>query len=170
LAWNDAIKDIENGVLDAAVKVAVAGYWANLMVCTPAWTRVGMKTRARDAMCTVRAYDVLRSDAGKPDAKVKEMLAALDTGHYRIEAERDAIRACSAVALIKFAWALYNAGWTVIRNRTETEFITSDNPVAFDDPGPWRPTRSGTLLHWTAPRGGCVKSGSSGSPPGFIKP
>ena len=126
----------------AICKMAVAGYWANLMVCTPAWTRVGAKTRAHDALRTVRAHDVLTTQAGKPDPRLKEMLAALDAGHYRIDAEADAVRAHSAVALTKFAWALYNADWTVIRNRTATDFITSDNPVAFDDPGPWRPTRA----------------------------
>ena len=37
----------------------------------------------------------------------------------------------AATKLMKFAWGLYNAHWTIIRNRTGTGFITSDNPVAF---------------------------------------
>jgi len=173
--WNDAVKDIENGVLDAAIKMAVAGYWANLMVCTPAWTRVRAKTRAHDALRNVRARDVLTTQAGKPDPRLKEMLSALDAGHYRIEAEADAVRARSAVALPKFAWALYNADWTVIRNRTATDFITSDNPVAFDDPGPWRPTRAPGLPRYLpiTPRlclYGFMKPRGESNEPDFSKP
>lgn len=140
-SWNDAIANVGNGVCNAAVKMAIAGYCANLMVCTPAWTRVGVKARSHNAMRMVKTRDVLSTEAGKPDAKLKEMIAALESGQYRLEAEPEAIRARAAVALAKFAWTLYNADWTMIRNRTSAEFITSDNPVAFDDPGPWRPTR-----------------------------
>src|SRR5690349_11942706 len=43
LTWNDAITDLENGIINRSVKFAIAGYWANLMVCTPAWRRVGLK-------------------------------------------------------------------------------------------------------------------------------
>jgi hypothetical protein len=78
------------------------------------------------------------NQAGKPDRKLKGMLAEFDAGHYRIEAERDAIRAVNATHLSGHARHLYNADWIVIRNDSHTDFITSDNPVAFDDPGPWR--------------------------------
>jgi hypothetical protein len=137
-AWDRAIIGLVDGVEDPTVKLAIAGYWANLMVCTPAWTRVGMKTQEHDTMRTVRAHDVLMTQAGKPDPKLKAMLAEFDAGHYRIEAKRDAIRAMNATHLLRYAWHLYNAHWTIIRNDSETDFITSDNPVAFDDPGPWR--------------------------------
>lgn len=147
--WNDAITDLENGVCDAAVKMAIAGYWANLLVCTPAWTRLGIKMHDHNAMQTVRAHDILLTEAGKPDAKLKEMLAAFDAGHFWIETKPDAIRAMAATKLIKFAWGLYNAHWTVIRNNTGTGFITSDNPVAFNDPGPWRGGQPGLPRYLT---------------------
>jgi hypothetical protein len=137
-AWDRAIVDLVDGVEDPSVKLAVAGYWANLMVCTPAWTRVGAKIQEYDTMRTVRAHDVLTTRVGKPDPKLKAMLAAFDAGHYRIEAERDAIRAMNAAHLSHHAWQLYNADWIVLQSDSEVDFITSDNPVAFDDPGPWR--------------------------------
>jgi hypothetical protein len=137
-AWNDAITDLENGVCDAAVKLAVAGYWTNLMVCTPAWTRVCMKIQAHDSLRTVRAHDAIMTQAGKPDPKLKAMLAEFDAGQYRVEAKRDAMRAMNATHLTRHAWQLYNTDWTVIRNASDTDFITSDNPVALDDPGAWR--------------------------------
>lgn len=70
-AWDRAIADLVNGMEDPTVKLAIAGYWANLMVCTPAWTRVGMKTLEYDTMRTVRAHDILMTQAGTPDLKLK---------------------------------------------------------------------------------------------------
>jgi hypothetical protein len=137
-AWDRAIVHLLSENDDPTAKLAIAGYWANLMVCTPAWTRVSMKTREHDTMRTVRAHDVLTTQAGKPDPKLKAMLAEFDAGNYRIEAVRDAARATNATHLSCHAWSLYNADWIVIQNDSETDFITSDNPVAFDDPGPWR--------------------------------
>lgn len=136
--WNDAITDLNNGICDAAVKAVISGYWANLMVCTPAWTRVGIKMLDFAAMHRLRAEDILRTEAGKPDPKIKQMLAALESGRYRIATEPNAVRAMAARKLIEFAWALYNADWKVIRNDTGTGFLTSDSPVAFHDSGPWR--------------------------------
>jgi hypothetical protein len=77
------------------------------------------------------------------------MLAAFDAGHYRIETKPDPVQAMAATALMKFAWALYNARWTVIRNDTGTGFLTSDNPVAFNDPGPWRGGQPGLPRYLT---------------------
>ncbi len=147
--WNAAVTDLENGICDAAVKMAIAGYWANLLVCTPAWTRIGIKMHDYNLMHRVRAEDALRTKAGKPDPKLKEMLAAFDAGHFRVETKPDAIRAMAARALMKFAWGLYNAHWTVIRNNTGTGFLTSDNPVAFNDPGPWRGGQPGLPRYLT---------------------
>jgi hypothetical protein len=172
--WNDAIADLENGICDAAVKMAIAGYWANLLVCTPAWTRVGIKMHDYNAVQTVRAHDILRAEAGKPDAKLKEMLAAFDSGRYRIETKPDAVRAMAATALMKFAWALYNAHWTVIRNDTGTGFLTSDNPVAFNDPGPWRGGQPGLPRYLTlSPRlclYGAMDPGGPRDEPDFTRP
>ncbi len=44
----------------------------------------------------------------------------------------------NAKDLSHHAWQLYNADWIVLQSDSEVDFITSDNPVAFDDPGPWR--------------------------------
>jgi hypothetical protein len=148
-AWNDAISDLETRVCDAAVKLAVAGYWTNLMLCTPAWTRIGKEAHDHDWLRTARAHDVLTTQADEPDLKLKAMLAEIDSGHYRIEAEREAIRAVNVTHLSRFAWQLYNADWIVIRNDSDTDFITSDNPVAFDDPGPWRGGEGGLPRYLT---------------------
>jgi hypothetical protein len=147
--WNDAVADLKNGICDAAVKMAISGYWANLLVCTPTWTRIGIKMHDYAAMHRLRAEDILRTEAGRPDSKIQKMLAAFDSGCYRIETKPDAIRAMAATALMKFAWALYNADWTVLRNDTGTGFLTSDNPVAFHDSGPWRGGQPGLPRYLT---------------------
>jgi hypothetical protein len=172
-AWNDAITHLENRVCDAAVKLAVAGYWTNLMVCTPAWTRVGRKTLAHDSLRTVRAHDVLMTQAGEPDPKLKEMLAEFDACHYRIEAKRDAIRAMNATHLSRHAWQLYNNDWIVIRNDRNTDFITSDNPVAFDDPGPLRGGERGLPRYLTLTPRLCLymdPRGLTDDEPDFTRP
>jgi hypothetical protein len=147
--WNDAIADLGSGRCDSAVKMVISGYWANLLVCTPAWTRVGVKMHDYAAMHRLRAEDALRTEAGKPDPKLKEMLAAFDSGRYRIQTKPDAVRASAATALLDFAWAFYNAHWTVIRNDTAIGFLTSDNPVAFNDPGSWRGGQPGLPRYLT---------------------
>lgn len=147
--WNDAITDLENGQCDSAVKMAISGYWANLLVCTPAWTRVGVKMHDYAAMQRLRIEDILRTEKGKPDLKLKEMLQVFNSGRYRIETKPDAVRAMAAKALLRFTWALYNAHWTVIRNHNDVGFLTSDNPVAFHDPGPWRGGQPGLPRYLT---------------------
>lgn len=75
------------------------------------------------------------------------MLADFDMGKFKLETEPDFIRAMSAMQAIRHAWSVYNADWIVLRNDTDYEFLTSDNPVAFDDPGPWRGGTPGFPSH-----------------------
>lgn len=137
-AWNPAVADLQTGRLSPAAKMAIAGYWGNLLVFTPARLRVDVKSHNHAATHQLRATDALKTQAGKPDAKLKEMLEAFDTGMYRIDTEPNATRAMRVRHVMEVAWALYNSHWIVIKNNTGTDFLTSDNPVAFDDPGPWR--------------------------------
>jgi hypothetical protein len=138
--WNPALNELQAGRVSPAEKIALSGYIANLLVCTPPWRRIGIEGHDFQAHQFLRASDILNTERGKPDPKLKNMLAALDSGDYRIDTEPDYIRALCARNLIKYTWGIYNADWTVIKNNTGTAFLTSDNPVSFDDPGPgpWR--------------------------------
>ena len=95
----------------------------------------------RESKSRLNFLDLLRAGHGD--------YVQFDAGHYRIEPERDAIRAANATHLLHHAWHLYNADWIVIQNDSETDFITSDNPVAFDDPGPWRGGEGGLPRYLT---------------------
>lgn len=52
-----------------------------------------------------------------------------------LQTEADYIRAQGAANILKYAWALYNADWTIVQNETDADFVTSDNPAALIDPG-----------------------------------
>jgi hypothetical protein len=62
-------------------------------------------------------------------------LRAIEQGHIKISTESDYIRAQSAINVVKYAWILYNANWTVLENDTKLKFITSDNPALFEEQG-----------------------------------
>ena len=134
-SWNPALQELQEGRVSPSEKLAIAGYWANLMVCTPAWLRVGLKTYNQNAANHLRARDVLSTEIGKPDPELQECLNALSAGEIVIKHEPDFIRAETAKNVLKYAWALYNADWLCLVNFTDIAFVTSDNPVAFDDPG-----------------------------------
>ena len=56
--WNDAITDLKKSICGAAVKMAIAGYRANLLVSTPAWTRRGIKMLIRDLDTSISEIQV----------------------------------------------------------------------------------------------------------------
>ncbi len=137
-AWNPAVKQLATGRVTREDKFAIAGYLANLLVCTPAWRRISIKSSDADLVHTLRAYDALCTEHGTPDPKIKAAVAAIDAGKFVPETKPDFIRAMHALQLMRYAWILYNSDWLILHNDTGTGFITSDNPAAFDDPGPWR--------------------------------
>jgi hypothetical protein len=135
-AWNPAIKELNAGRISNTNKLAIAGYWSNLLVFTPTCRRLDVGAHDRHSIDYLRAWDTLSTEAGKIDADLKRILATFDTGRFRIETKPDAMRAMRCTHLLKLTWALYNSNWIIIKNDSGTEFLTSDNPVSFDDPGP----------------------------------
>lgn len=156
--WNPAVADLQTGRPSQTTKMAIAGYWGNLLVCTPARLRVDVKSHDYAVMQHLRATDALKTQAGRPDAKLKEMLQAFDSGMYRLDTEPGAMRAMRVRHVMRLAWTLYNSNWIIIKNNSGTGFLTSDNPVSFDDPGIWRggkpslprylPISPNLCLHW----------------------
>jgi hypothetical protein len=134
-AWNHAVAALNTRSPDMRDKLNIAGYWANLLVCTPTWKRVAVESSNQRVLHTVRAHNVLSAEIGKPDQKVKDAIEAAERGEIKIETEGDYVRAQSARSVVKYAWGLYNADWDVFENDTGTEYITSDNPASFEDLG-----------------------------------
>lgn len=131
--WNAAVSALQDNDATPDVKMAIAGYAANMLVCTPAMTRVFIDGYSNNIAATARCYNAI-----KADERLDRAIDALDAGRITIKTDPNYVRAAMASKLIAYAWQLYNAEWIVIKNDTTVDFITSDNPVAFDDPGPFR--------------------------------
>ena len=127
--WNAGIAALQARAPNASVKFQIAGYWAQLLVCTPTWTRIAKKSS--DHMLGHVASSL------KPKSN-KALAAAVEDfklGKITIETEKDFVRAHNAASVLNFAWALYNADWKVYENDSDVPFLTSDNPAAFEDMG-----------------------------------
>jgi len=133
--WNEAVTAVESRAMGAEVKFHIAGYWANLLVCTPTWRRVGMQVSNQSMQQTVAAHAVLSARMGKPDQRLEDAIRAVEEGDVALETEANWVRAHAAKSVMRYAWCLYNAEWNIVENDTEQGFITSDNPAGFIDPG-----------------------------------
>jgi hypothetical protein len=133
-AWNEAVSSIAQRALDRYVKFHIAGYWANLLVCTPTWRRFGVEFYNQSALHHLEE----RVANDRSDPMLVAGLNALKRGKIRLDTEPDFIRAKNVINVLKYAWVLYNADRRVFENDSDVEFITSDNPASFEDQGDWR--------------------------------
>jgi len=133
--WNSGVAALEARSIDMRDKLHIAGYWAQLLVCTPTWTRVAVDISNHNAINTVSAYSAISAERGKPDKKLIAAIEDLERGKITLQTEADFVRAQSARTVLKFAWELYNADWNVFENDTSTAYLTSDNPASFEDQG-----------------------------------
>jgi Protein of unknown function (DUF4238) len=140
--WNHVVAALKARACTQDVKFHVAGYWANLLVCTPTWRRIGIELYNRGVQHAVTAHAQLSAKHGQPDEMLNRAVDALEQGRMTLQTEADYIRAHGAANVLKYAWALYNAEWLVVENDTDLEFVTSDNPAALLDAGGDWPTSS----------------------------
>lgn len=135
--WNLALNSLNARHVSPDVKLVVSNFMANLLATTPTSTRLNMSSYRHFVIENVRAHQSLSARRGKPDPKIERALEILDAGHLIIDIDIDWIRAQNAIRLLDFAWRLFHSSWTIISNITPIDFITSDNPFAFEDPGPF---------------------------------
>ena len=90
-AWNPAVTHLATGRVSREDKLAIAGYLANLLVCTPAWRRISIKGSNADLLHTLRAHDALNTKHGTPDPKIKAALTALDSGKFELDTKPEII-------------------------------------------------------------------------------
>jgi hypothetical protein len=133
--WNPAVKTILEGSIGREEKFIVSAYMANLMVCTPAWRRVGQKIYRDGHVGVLKFKQEMAEKHGKPDPILKEGLEALDQGHIEIEVDPGYIKAKAIRRLMDFACTIYDQDWTIVANTTDQPFVTSDNPVAISYSG-----------------------------------
>jgi Protein of unknown function (DUF4238) len=116
-----------------ADKLHIAGYWANLMICTPTFRRVGTDLFNKTIELKLRAQNILAAENSKPEELLAEGIEAMDRGELKVSVDPDKVLAFGAVHAMKYAWQLYNADWQVFENNTGIDFITSDNPASYGD-------------------------------------
>jgi uncharacterized protein DUF4238 len=140
--WNHVVAALKSRACTQDVKFHIAGYWANLLVCTPTWRRIGVELFNRSIRHSVTAHAQLSARHGQPDEMLDRAVSGLEEGRIIIQTDADYIRAHGAANVMKYAWALYNAEWLIVENDTDVEFVTSDNPAALLDGGkPGQPVR-----------------------------
>jgi Protein of unknown function (DUF4238) len=136
--WKPAVAELEQRAISVETKLAVAGYAANLLVTTPAMTRLFVEAKNRAVVENVRAIQTLNTRIGKADPEIEAALQSIDAGEIIVATEPDYIRSRMASRLMTYWWALFDADWLIIEAAEASQFVTSDNPVAFNDPGPFR--------------------------------
>jgi hypothetical protein len=62
--WNSGVAALEARSLDMRDKLHISGYWAQLLVCTPTWTRVAVEISNHNAINMVSAYNTISTERG----------------------------------------------------------------------------------------------------------
>jgi hypothetical protein len=128
--WNASIETLLSKTLSPTDMFAVAGYFANLMVCTPTWRRIGVTMYNDHAKSfLIFSKEMQEKHGGNPDLPV-DAIEMLERGEIVLEHDPNYIKAKATQGLLNFAWMTYHQDWTIIKNTTPHPFITSDNPVA----------------------------------------
>lgn len=131
--WNVAVAAVEAKTPTDSDKLHIAGYWANLMICTPTFKRVGTDLLNKKLELSMRSQNILAIENGQPDATLAQAVAAMDSGELKVSVDPEEIRVFAALSAMRNAWLLYNADWEVFENDTNTDFVTSDNPASYGD-------------------------------------
>jgi len=128
--WNSSIDRLLTESMSPEDIFAVSGYFANLMVCTPTWRRLGVTMYNHHAKAFLSfSKEMQKKHGGNPELPVAA-IEMLEKGELSLEHNPDYVKAVATRQLLDYAWLTYHQDWTIIRNSTEYPFITSDNPVA----------------------------------------
>jgi Protein of unknown function (DUF4238) len=124
--WNPAVAAVRSGQISAEDKFALAGYWALLTTCTPAWHRNAVKV-AEHQLADFIPLVARHLEKEKPEYG-DFIEQALAEGKIEPNPDGQHIKAMLTQQLTRTTLLLYQLDWTITRNRTLTPFITSDNP------------------------------------------
>jgi hypothetical protein len=130
--WRASVAMLLENALSPEDKFAISGYFANLMVCTPAWIRVARSVYDRSAVTFLSAVKRIASQRGDQLKVPVEDIQMLEEGKLTLSHDPNFVKGVVTNQLLQFAWKTYHQSWAIIRNSTEFPFITSDNPVAID--------------------------------------
>lgn len=128
--WHTSILTLLSRTMTPEDKFAVSGYFANLMVCTPTWRRIGAKMYDEQARAFLIFRKEMQEKHGSDHDVPIEAIEMLERGELTLQHNPNFIKAKVTQDLMKYTWETYHQNWTIIDNATGQPFITSDNPVA----------------------------------------
>jgi Protein of unknown function (DUF4238) len=124
--WRPSIHALRAGALSNKDKFALAGYWAQLTTCTPAWHRNVVE------LCEHHLLDFIPALAEAAAQRFPEdrdlIKQALAEGKIAPNIDQNYVKAILTQYLTSTIVVLYNQDWTILKNSTDISFITSDNP------------------------------------------
>lgn len=124
--WNPTIGAIRAGSLSVDDRFALAGYWAQLTTCTPAWHKNAVEMFEQQLIdfipLTVEAF------AQEYPQHREAVEKALAKGQIKPNVDEDYVKAILTAHLTEATFLLYEQNWTLLVNDTDAPFITSDNP------------------------------------------
>jgi hypothetical protein len=130
--WNTAVETLLLGACPRENRLAIAGYVANLMTCTPAWRRVGAQVYNDHATAYLSFAKSMQGKHGGNASLPVDGIEMLERGDLKLEHDPDYIKAVVTRQLIDQTQMIYHQDWVILSNQTHHPFLTSDNPVAID--------------------------------------
>jgi len=126
--WAECVKSIQEDTYTATTKYLMAGYLAYLRVYTPTSVRLG-SSHLSDIVQDL--YNKLEEkELAKSDSKYRDVIETIRKhGGVEVEIKKSFPKAMGINSLINIQKVLATSPWIVFKNETETQFVTSDNPV-----------------------------------------
>jgi hypothetical protein len=134
--YNSAVAKLRSGEIDHECIYAIAGFVANLIVCTPGGMRIGVNPIKKVTEEMGRRMDAAGLLPKAPDSIGGESLTEmLNTGEAILNVDPRFPQAFSIAAIRQHAVTFGNFGWEILINPFKNSpFFTSDYPVAIEKP------------------------------------
>lgn len=126
--WAECVKSIQEDTYTATTKYLMAGYLSYLRACTPTAVRLG-SSHLSDIVQDL--YNKLEEkEFSNPNSKHRDAIEIIRKhGGVEVEIKKSFSKVMGINSLINIQKVLATSPWIVFKNETETQFVTSDNPV-----------------------------------------
>lgn len=131
--WNEAIDSILEKRISNENKFLISAHIGHLMTCTPTWRRIGVGMGDQMIRQYLSFYKKMKDKHGGEFEIPRDGIEMIERGEMTVHTKPEYIKAISTQHLLEIAWEAYNQDWTVLRNNTDSPFLTSDNPVALSE-------------------------------------
>lgn len=130
--WNPTVQELQKRNAPKDVRMVVAHCYAHMMTCVPAWRRAIATTLEGLHENDLHIRHLLNEARDMKDEVLAEAVQALNNKEIKLVAEPDVVKARVTLHLMQHVCLVYHANWLFFENKTDTPFITSDNPVVLN--------------------------------------